>query len=382
MKAERINFIDSLRGFALFGVIIINFAIFQYGELADELFSAGSYVDQATYVIITLFFRDSFYAIFIFLLGYSFIKMTESMQSGFIPFRMAIIRRALAFIVVGCIHGMFIFGNDVLLLYGLALFIYLAFAKSDVDTFFNWATVIAIITGIIFLISNFMGDDITPSPSEKEAAIYANGSYAEIFELRLTIVDEFQRIEFASLFAIIIVAVILFFVLSPLTLGPLAFLGMGYARKRIFTDPQNDKALYKKLALMLPVGIVFKAFLILHLPFQYFFFSVGAWLVAGGYIGIFALLYTKYSEIRLFAWLANIGRLSLSMYIMQSIIGVLIFYGFGLGLFGKLGPFAGCLISIAVFLLQVWISQIYLKKFQRGPLEWLLRKWTYLTLEK
>lgn len=74
-----------------------------------------------------------------------------------------------------------------------------------------------------------------------------------------------------------------------------------------------------------------------------------------------------------------VGRLSLTNYLMQSVICTTIFYGYGLGLFGSVGVFIGAIIALAVYGIQLWLSPLYLKKFSTGPVEYLLRIWTYLS---
>jgi uncharacterized protein len=63
---------------------------------------------------------------------------------------------------------------------------------------------------------------------------------------------------------------------------------------------------------------------------------------------------------------------------MQSIICTLIFYSYGLGLFGKVGPAVGILLTIVIYLIQIPISHWWMKRFRYGPAEWLWRSLTYL----
>lgn len=74
------------------------------------------------------------------------------------------------------------------------------------------------------------------------------------------------------------------------------------------------------------------------------------------------------------------GRLSLTNYIGQSVICTLIFYGYGLGLFGKVGPFAASWLAVAIFAFQILWSRWWLEQYRIGPLEWLWRIPTYLSV--
>ena len=75
--------------------------------------------------------------------------------------------------------------------------------------------------------------------------------------------------------------------------------------------------------------------------------------------------------------LAAAGRMALSNYITQSIICTLIFYSYGLGLFGQVGAFVGLVISVTIWLVQLGVSVVWLKRFRYGPLEWAWRSLTY-----
>jgi len=70
--------------------------------------------------------------------------------------------------------------------------------------------------------------------------------------------------------------------------------------------------------------------------------------------------------------------MALSNYLMQSITCTLIFYGYGLGLFGGVGSALGILLTIAIFMVQIPISHWWMKCFNYGPAEWLWRSLTYL----
>src|SRR5690606_16982321 len=76
----------------------------------------------------------------------------------------------------------------------------------------------------------------------------------------------------------------------------------------------------------------------------------------------------------------NVGKLSLTNYIMQSVICTFFFYGYGLGFYGELGVALGVLFGLVVYAMQCVFSTFYLKWFKRGPLEVVLRVWTNFSL--
>ncbi|MEJ7608735.1 MAG: DUF418 domain-containing protein [Bryobacteraceae bacterium] len=64
-------------------------------------------------------------------------------------------------------------------------------------------------------------------------------------------------------------------------------------------------------------------------------------------------------------------------YLVQSIVLGFIFYGYGLGLFGRIGSGAAVGIGVALYILQVQLSRLWLRHFRFGPFEWLWRSLTY-----
>jgi len=84
-----------------------------------------------------------------------------------------------------------------------------------------------------------------------------------------------------------------------------------------------------------------------------------------------------------YAWLkpfAAVGRMAATNYIMQSVICVFICYSFGLGKYGAISPFWGLVLSTVIILFQIGISNLWLKYFKFGPVEWIWRYLTYKNL--
>lgn len=104
---------------------------------------------------------------------------------------------------------------------------------------------------------------------------------------------------------------------------------------------------------------------------------LGAVLLACGYGAAVICLANRAGTRRLVAWAAPIGRMAFTNYLMQSVIFGWLFYGYGLGLFGKLGVALALAIGTVVFILQVVFSAWWLRRFLYGPVEWLWRSAMY-----
>ncbi|PTI84433.1 DUF418 domain-containing protein, partial [Mammaliicoccus vitulinus] len=105
---------------------------------------------------------------------------------------------------------------------------------------------------------------------------------------------------------------------------------------------------------------------------------VGGPIVALSYIIFFVLLCESATARKILNPLQYIGKLSLTTYISQSVICIIIFYGIGFNYYGKLPVFTIYTMSIVIYAVQLLLSYLYLKRFKQGPLEKLWRKVTYL----
>ena len=87
--------------------------------------------------------------------------------------------------------------------------------------------------------------------------------------------------------------------------------------------------------------------------------------------------YLKWKEGSIWKWLAAPGRMALTNYIGQSVIGMFLFYGIGLGWGSTIGLWYTEVIVLVVFLFQMLFSRLWLSGFKFGPLEWIWRMLTY-----
>ena len=75
------------------------------------------------------------------------------------------------------------------------------------------------------------------------------------------------------------------------------------------------------------------------------------------------------------------GRMGLTTYLGQTAFGVLLFYGLGFGMLGKIGVAAAVGAAIAFFILQILLARAWMTRFTLGPVEWLWRSLTYFKLQ-
>lgn len=371
MKMERVRLIDSLRGLSLFGILLANMLIFQYGMWGkDEIsYFSLSDLDTGAYKFIKIVVEGSFMPIFTFLFGYSLIKLVDSLRKKEVKARWHLVRRFIFLIILGILHGTYLWEGDILSFYGLMGFFLLIFINRKKKTLIIWGI-------ILLLLTSAMGYGILEETKEeveklssyivKTNDVYTNGTYAEIMDHR----NNENPLVFEDEFFILFIMI-----LAPFMTAPLFLFGMAAAKGNFFTRPHLEQKWYKIGAILLPIGLALKACSILlqENDWSAISLNVGAQLLSLGYISLFALLFVSYSNSKVFRGFESVGKLSLTNYIMQSVICTTIFYGYGLGLFGDLGIINSIILGLVIFALQCVCSSLYLKKFRRGPLEAILR---------
>lgn len=383
---NRVNLIDGLRGFSLAGIVLANMLIFQYGQFGGsklQLFGIEE-ADLAFHSFLFITVVGSFMPIFTFMFGFGMIKLSDSLRSTDLRPKCHLARRFLLLFVMGILHSVFLWEGDILAFYGVTGFFLLLFLNRKPKTLLVWAVVLLTGAGLLGLPASNPADQLTAtSPHMKNYIlqsqdVYSSGNYAEIKNFRNN-ADPFGEMEaMFVLFAL---------VLAPLMTVPMFLLGMRAAKIGIFDDPRAMiRTYFRRAVFLIPIGLTLKAYSVLApqlgavgWPGIGIGEMLGGSLLALGYINAFALLYAVSRRPALIDKFEAVGRLSLTNYLMQSVICTTIFYGYGFGLFGRAGVFVGTVIALAVYGIQLWLSPIYLKKFRCGPVEQLLRIWTYLS---
>lgn len=363
-----------MRGLSLFGILLANLLIFQYGIYGKDSISVFSLslVDTRTYQFLKIFIESSFMPIFTFLFGYSMIKMAEGIERNSAKVKRHLVRRFVLLAAIGLLHGSFLWEGDILLLYGLMGFFLLLFLNRKKKTLLIWGI-------ILFVLSSALTYGQIEEPFEdlermatyitNTNDVYANGTYTKIMKHRIN--EDPLNISGLE------VAFMLLF--APFAIAPLFLFGMYAAKANYFSNPTSERNKYKIcMAVLLPLGILLKSVEALapENNWTYILLSIGGPLLALGYICAFAYAYTRFSASILMRAFENIGKLSLTNYLLQTVICTSIFYGYGLGQFGKLGVLNSVALGLVIFSAQCVFSYWYLKVFRRGPFEFILRMWT------
>lgn len=371
MGPERVRELDALRGFALFGILVVNIWFF-----ADPWTLAGGpnpdrggAVDTAVRFAVSALFEAKFYLLFSFLFGYSFVlQWGTAYRSKASPVPRTL-RRLGLLAALGLLHGFLLFYGDILLTYALLGLILLA-----TRTISSRSAVIAglAITGTVGGLLLITGLIATAIPLDQllEPASQA-ASPAAVLAAN---VDTYLTI---------LPSVVLF--QGPLALA-MFYLGFAAGKARLLERGPARSLLRRTSAICLPLGLtagVIQAFLTNYVDRESFSIlaagisTLTAPLLTAGYVSLLLLWFQTRTGSHVRDALAAAGRMPLTNYLAQSCAMAWIFTAYGFGLVNLL-PFAAVLgVAVVIFALQLVISALWLRRFKQGPVEWLLRRATY-----
>jgi uncharacterized protein len=174
-------------------------------------------------------------------------------------------------------------------------------------------------------------------------------------------------------------------------------LGYWAGRRGLLKDPARHRVLLTRIfwvSLALGIALSFleavRDVVIARVPF----FAAGAGslllrmalrattltLGIAGAVG-FILLFQNMRVRAALQMLAPFGRMALTNYLAQSVLGIAIFYGIGLGIGPRFGVAGWWSAWLAILVAQVWASHVWLARYRYGPMEWLWRSLTYGSLQ-
>ena len=370
---------DVLRGFALLGILVVNiqFMGLNSSEGARGEWTLGLANGSATFIIASIF-AGKFYLLFSFLFGYSSNYIIRGERSN----RARWIQRCFVLIVLGALHFTFLWHGDIIFVYGLFGLLLIPFFFRKDKTLNIWARVIFIVTSTILLLVGaliYVAERIFPDESfqvpmeSKLDSSLLNGSFIDAIPARLDLW--------------------VYGVATGILLqGGLAFaaflLGLRLARTQFLSSPIDKKknsALMKKgFFFGAPLQIIAAIILVNNeqsaepseaiYVLAVFSSFVAAPLLSMFYVGLIRKLVEEKSN--LVSWMKPAGRMSLTVYISQSIITSMIFGPWGFGLFQDLQTWQVILLAVGIWALLVYLSTIWLKRFSQGPLEQLVNTLT------
>ncbi len=378
MKMQRDIAPDVLRGFALLGILVVNI---QFMGLNSDQGARGEWTQgfangAATFLIAALF-AGKFYLLFSFLFGYSSNYVIRNDRSN----RARWVKRCFVLIAFGVLHFTFLWHGDIIFLYGLfGLLLIFFFFRTDKTLkiwsrlVFSISTFFIVLIGVLAFVAEYLlEEDLGVSAESSLDAILQNGTYLESIPARI----EVWLLSISS---------------GIFLQGGLAFaaflLGVRLARSNFLSSPidktVNSRLIKKGLVFGLPIQVIAAVVLLQNEqgaePSESIYLIslcasfVAAPLLSMFYVGVIRKLVEE--KPNLVSWMKPAGRMSLTIYISQSVITSMIFGPWGFGLFQDLQTWQVFILAFGIWLLLSYFASQWLKKFDQGPLEKLVSSLT------
>ncbi len=421
-EQERITILDSLRGIAILGILLMNIPGFGLPEVrtSDPSVLSETGVNYKTWFIIDWAFAGTQRAIFSMLFGAGMVlfitrleKRTETGRLDGMTPAIYFFRRQMWLLAFGLFNAfVLLWFWDILYAYaifGMLLFVFyrkspktlfiLAFvslllmtARDNLDLYrskkiINKGELIAKIDTSQTKLTPLQQEDLQAmngmkEESSKEAKLKKSeqeiravgGNYASLYKAQS---DKSVHVELYYTY----------FLAWDVTL--FMFLGMAFFKTGILTGKASARIYWLMFIGGLGLGLLLSYYRQQNVISNHFsqfefnknvafdYYQAARMLRSLGFFGFIMLLYKSARFKWLFALFRPVGQMAFTNYLMQSLIGGLFFYGIGLNYFGKLERYELYIYTGVVWLIEIIWSHIWLRYFRFGPLEWLWRSLTY-----
>lgn len=399
-KSDRIEYMDMLRGIAVLGILIANlrwFSLYEPGEAGRFVFPE---IDRWIWMLQKVFIEGKFYSIFSFLFGWGIALQLERSQRSERDTARFIRRRLSFMLLLGGIHLFLIWEGDIVFLYGIVGFVLVALRRFSNRTL--------AITGGLLLLSPIvlyglkmqfawfnLPSELMTRAGEK---IYQFNGWVDQDTSRTAVLRESKSL--GPLIGITLgdapyrFAYLFFVSRIPKVLGAM-LLGLAVGRSGLYAKLQQHKKKLFWASLLGAVILLPTNYWLVTLeensPAYYNLQAEGLLFTAAYAVIIFptavvymiglALAFEKQSIRKLLNVVQPVGRTAFSNYVLQSLVGIVTFYGIGFGLMGQFGPLAWMLFGWLLFAAQIILSNLWLRRFRFGPIEWAWRSLSYRKLQ-
>jgi uncharacterized protein len=387
IKNPRIEIVDALRGFAIMSIMLLhNVEHFEYYNFPEFFPDWLKTTDKVVWDTLFFLFGGKSYAIFALLFGFSYYIQNDNQAKKGQDFRARFFWRMLLLLFFGIVNTAF-YQGDILTLY--------AFLGLFLIPLTNWSSKAIFITAVILMLQPLewarciyyvLNPTFVSPPNLSETYYQSIGYYMKNGSFVDYIVGNLTLGKVASL--------LWSWENGRIFQAPALFMfGMLLGREKLFVTTEKTIQFWKKALrysglLFIPLyflkthitNLILRPTLSNKLAVIFASWSNVAFVLV--IVSVFILLYQKQAVNKLLIKLIPFGKMSLTNYIMQSMIGAFIYYRYGLGLFAYTGATFCLLIGICLFLIQLSFCNWWLKTHRYGPLEFIWHKATWISFGK
>lgn len=388
-QTNRIEVVDALRGLALCAIVIVHcfehYNLYYIPESAPQWLTA---LDKEVWNTSWFLLAGKAFSTFSLLFGFSFFIQLDNAARRGMPFRGRFVWRMFLLLLFSQLHSLF-YNGDILLLYSVMGLLLVALCRLSTRVVLTvavimilqpleWIRLLCALLDIPFL--DYGNHWLTYAKLAKP--VMESGNVWEVIASNITygqLYGNLWQIENGRIFQI----------------GGLFLFGMVAGREQLFRNTPASIRRWKWLVLW--AAVLFVPFHIarnvypawvegcprLAMPLDIALPSISNFLLMVVLVGLFTLIwYDRGDGFKFQRLFIPYGRMSLTNYILQSIVGVSLFYGFGLGLYRYTGATVCLLIALGIFTLQLLFSRWWLGRYRQGPLEWVWKKLTWVGVRR
>jgi uncharacterized protein len=387
LKAPRIEVVDALRGFAIMSIMLLhNIEHFDYYFFPESFPDWLKATDKVIWDTLFFLFGGKSYAIFALLFGFSFYIQNDNQEKKGNDFRGRFFWRLILLFGFGFINTIF-YEGDILMFYAVLGLVLIPVCK--------WSNKAVFITAVFLMLQplewtkyiyTLFNPEYIPKPNMSDFYFGKMGEYLNSNSFIDYAIGNLQIGKMAAMFWS--------WENGRFFQAPALFMfGMLLGRKQLFVTTAATvsfwtKALWCAILLFIPLfllktylpDIVSRKAELDRLSVIITSWSNVSFMVV--LVASFLKLYQNETVNKVFVKLIPFGKMSLTNYIMQSIVGAFIYYKYGLGLYEHTGATYSLLIGIGLFLLQLTFCTWWLKKHKQGPLESIWHKATWVSFNK
>jgi uncharacterized protein len=413
-QEDRIGLLDAMRGIAVLGILLMNITGFGLPHAYDDptVWGGASSADLAVWRTMALFFEGTMRGLFTLLFGAGallFLLRHASRSSGLKPADLYF-RRTLWLVVFGLVNGyVLLWSGDILFYYGVIGLLLFVFRNMSAKRLIVLAAVVMILQNLV-TVSEWVGYHSTREQAQAAEVKKAAGAaltpeeeqqieaFADVSENFKPAREDLERMvervsdSYTSAFRVISritwsMETEFFFRHGLLECLGMMLLGMALFKLGILTGKAPTHIYLAMIVAGYGIGLSMNLYEVTMLEragfatdaliTSYLTYDVGRIPTTLGHVGVIALLCRAPALQAVTRTLAAVGQMALSNYLAQSVICMFIFTGAGLALFGQLQRHELYYVVVAIWIVELIWSPIWLRHFRFGPVEWLWRSLTY-----